>query len=223
MFLFILLFFACLGSFCACYIYRFLHNEDIIFDRSRCPHCKHTLAWWQLLPVISYLLLKGKCHYCKSKISLYYPLHEMLYIVVGCYVYWICDDVGLILLYGLYFSLNYVLSYIDYQTQLVPNHLLLLLLVVVIVLFHPTIFQYGIALGYLLLLTMLYFLKPNQLGYGDVLYICIHSLSMSYIHTSFAILFACILAIIYIIKRESSQIPFIPFLMIGFILLHLLS
>lgn len=67
-----------------------LQELSIVHGRSMCPHCKHTLCPLDLVPVISWVLLGGKCHYCRSKIGLQYPLVEL---ITAClfavsYIYW---------------------------------------------------------------------------------------------------------------------------------------
>lgn len=66
------------GSFLNCVIYRLEKNESFLKGRSYCPKCKHTLSWWDLIPIFSFLILKGKCRYCSKKISLQYPLVEIV-------------------------------------------------------------------------------------------------------------------------------------------------
>ena len=65
------------GSFLNVVIYRLENGEKIVNDRSRCLRCKHTLAWYDLVPVLSFIFLKGKCRYCNNKISWQYPLVEI--------------------------------------------------------------------------------------------------------------------------------------------------
>lgn len=65
------------GSFLNCVIYRLERNESFLRGRSYCPHCKHTLSWQDLIPLFSFLILKGKCRYCSRKISWQYPLVEL--------------------------------------------------------------------------------------------------------------------------------------------------
>ena len=64
------------GSFLNSVIYRLSKKESFLFKRSFCPYCKHTLVWQDLVPLVSYLALRGKCRYCKKSISLQYPLVE---------------------------------------------------------------------------------------------------------------------------------------------------
>ncbi len=70
---------AIIGSFISCLTYR-IQQEDNFYmgGRSYCPQCKTILKWYDLIPLISYLLLKGRCRYCKSKISARYPIIELI-------------------------------------------------------------------------------------------------------------------------------------------------
>lgn len=67
-----------IGSFLNAVIYRLEKGESALRGRSYCPHCKHPLAWYDLIPLLSFLLLGGKCKYCKGNISLQYPLVECI-------------------------------------------------------------------------------------------------------------------------------------------------
>jgi len=66
-----------IGSFLNVVIYRLENGEKIVNDRSRCLSCKHTLNWFDLIPILSFILLKSKCRYCNNKISWQYPLVEI--------------------------------------------------------------------------------------------------------------------------------------------------
>ncbi|MCX6760602.1 MAG: prepilin peptidase [Candidatus Nealsonbacteria bacterium] len=65
------------GSFLNCVIYRIEKEESFLKGRSYCPHCKHSLSWPDLIPVLSFLILKRKCRYCEKLISWQYPLVEI--------------------------------------------------------------------------------------------------------------------------------------------------
>src|ERR1700733_9360461 len=66
-----------IGSFLNCVTYRIEQESSFLKGRSYCPNCKHTLAWYDLVPVFSFLWLGGKCRYCHQKISWQYPLVEI--------------------------------------------------------------------------------------------------------------------------------------------------
>lgn len=67
----------CIGSFLNVVVLRAFSGESIVLPPSHCPKCDHKLAWYDNIPLFSYLFLRGKCRYCKEKISLQYPLVEL--------------------------------------------------------------------------------------------------------------------------------------------------
>ncbi len=69
---------SCVGSFLNVCIYRIPLDQSVAWPASHCMRCGHRLAWWQNLPVVSYFLLRGKCHYCKAPFSFRYALVELL-------------------------------------------------------------------------------------------------------------------------------------------------
>lgn len=76
-YLIIFLFGLSVGSFLNCVIYRLQTGQSFLRGRSYCPHCKHILNWQDLIPVFSFIILEGKCRYCKKPISWQYPLVEL--------------------------------------------------------------------------------------------------------------------------------------------------
>ena len=77
----------CIGSFLNVVILRALSNESIVFPASKCPKCQHKLLWWHKIPILSYILLRGKCGFCGEKISIQYPVVEFLTGVVFVLVF----------------------------------------------------------------------------------------------------------------------------------------
>lgn len=83
------------GSFFTLATYRIPRKQDIVFKTSYCPNCKHELKFWDLIPVLSYIFIGGKCRYCSEKISVRYPLFELsngvifviLYMMFGLSIY----------------------------------------------------------------------------------------------------------------------------------------
>lgn len=100
----------------------------LAFPASHCPHCAHRLAWWENLPVLSWLLLRGRCHACHAAISLRYPMVELtsagLAAGLAAYFGWGWPLLGAALLTGYLL----VLAWIDADTQLLPDCLTLPLL-----------------------------------------------------------------------------------------------
>ena len=69
---------ACIGSFLNVVIYRLPQSESVVFPRSHCPHCSEELNQFDLIPIFSWLFLRGRCRYCNKKISIKYPFIEIL-------------------------------------------------------------------------------------------------------------------------------------------------
>jgi len=72
----------CIGSFLNVVILRGLSGESIVMPPSKCPACDHKLYWWHNIPIISYILLRGKCGFCKAPISIQYPLVEGFTVII---------------------------------------------------------------------------------------------------------------------------------------------
>ena len=72
----------CLGSFFNVVILRTLANESIVFPPSKCPNCGNRLLFWHNIPILSYILLRGKCYFCKKKISIQYPIVELVTMIL---------------------------------------------------------------------------------------------------------------------------------------------
>ena len=68
----------CIGSFLNVVILRALSEESIVFPASKCPKCQTPLKWWHNIPVLSYIMLGGKCAFCKENISIQYPIIELI-------------------------------------------------------------------------------------------------------------------------------------------------
>ncbi len=79
----------CVGSFLNVVALRLLSQEDFIFERSKCPDCGKKLYWYDNIPLLSYFLLRGKCRNCSSKISLQYPIIELLTGILFISVYYL--------------------------------------------------------------------------------------------------------------------------------------
>ncbi len=75
------------GSFVNAWVYRLAHGKSIAAGRSFCPHCQHTLAPWDLVPLVSFLFLRGRCRYCKKTISWQYPGVEAITALLFLYAY----------------------------------------------------------------------------------------------------------------------------------------
>lgn len=112
-----------IGSFLNVCIYRIPRKLSIIKPSSFCPSCGNSIKWWHNMPVLSFVILKGKCAYCGAKISLRYPVVEILNGIFYVLAY---------LNFGLTISLPFVLifisaliviSFIDFDFQIIPDEI----------------------------------------------------------------------------------------------------
>ncbi len=82
-----------IGSFLTSYTYRWPRGYSAVKGRSLCPHCKRKIAWFDNIPVLSYVFLRGKCRFCRKKISIRYPLIELgtaLIFLINFYFFNLC-------------------------------------------------------------------------------------------------------------------------------------
>ena len=111
-----------IGSFLNVAIFRLEKNESFIVGRSYCPNCRHQLSWRDLFPVLSFILLSGKCRYCKKPISFQYPLVEMatavLFILI---VYFSFPDMFLAVFWMIIASLLMVIFVYDLKYYIIPS------------------------------------------------------------------------------------------------------
>jgi leader peptidase (prepilin peptidase)/N-methyltransferase len=128
------------GSFANVLIARYETLGTVVNSRSACPNCDHQLAWYDLVPVLSFLLLGAKCRYCKKPISWQYPIIELLTALLAVLLYW---QLGL-----------------SYSSVLLFVILELLVIIAVIDLYHfviPDIYMFPV-----IALSLLYALTQNQ-------------------------------------------------------------
>jgi leader peptidase (prepilin peptidase)/N-methyltransferase len=111
------------GSFLNVCIYRLPRHESIVFPASHCTVCGKAIAWYHNLPVVSWLLLRGQCASCGDRISVVYPLVELLTgIVFVAHYHWI--GVNLLLVPRLIFACGrIVLAFIDLRHRILPNEI----------------------------------------------------------------------------------------------------
>lgn len=119
---FIFLFGLAAGSFLNVCIYRLPRGESIVRPRSRCLHCHTPIAAHDNIPVVSYLLLGGRCRHCRSRIGLFYPLVELAAGMLLLALYWQHGLSPLALKKALLGLVLLVLIVTDLRERLLPDH-----------------------------------------------------------------------------------------------------
>lgn len=224
-----------IGSFLNVLIER-LSKEESIGGRSHCDFCKHTLAPADLVPVFSYLFLRGKCRYCRKKLSPQYPLVEILTGIIFV-LSWTYSPFVTIPLLILTIALSCVLEVIviaDLKYQIIPDEMQIVLVVIGLAMFTlqgvaPSAVLVRIAEGALIMTPILFLYlitKGKGMGFGDVkLAFGIGILLGTYkgalaLYIAFltgAVVGVCLLATTK--SKMKSKIAFGPFLVVGIVAL----
>jgi len=220
---------ACVGSFLHVVGYRLPTGSYFSSARSKCTHCEHTLRGYELIPLISYLFLRGKCSKCHMGISFMYPASE---IVCGSLfvLSYMRFGYSLNLAFALLFvSLLFVLAVCDIYYYILPNILVFLLFILIFIWTLTTehiSFSASLTsvLFSLLLLGLLIYFTKGGMGLGDFKLLAVLAYFFglqTYLHLLFL---SSLLAIIYYIftiyiSKKSSYLFFGPFIALAACLL----
>lgn len=214
-----------IGSFLNVCIFRIPKQENIVKIRSHCMNCGYQLKWYDLVPVFSYLCLGGKCRSCKQKISVQYPLIELLNGVLYCTVFAVYGISVEALLYALLASALITLSVIDLRTYEIPigiNIFILTLGLIRIVMDYADWLDY--AVGFFLVSGFLYIVhlvtKGRGIGGGDIKLMAVSGLLLGWKQILLAFVLGCIIgSVIHMIRMKMSgqghMLAFGPYLSVG--------
>jgi prepilin signal peptidase PulO-like enzyme (type II secretory pathway) len=241
----------CAGSFVNALVWR-LHEQkrskkadkklSILNGRSMCVHCRHELTWYDLIPLFSWLLLRGKCRYCKKPISVQYPLVELIsgLIFVGSYLLWPNtvhqDGQWLLLAAWLVSSVGLLaLAIYDLRWMLLPTRIIYPTLAVAVIGRAGYIFFFANRPGRALLLWLtsvlvasgifyaLFAINQKLIGFGDVRLGYITGTLLAAPQKSLAMIFiASLLGALVALpdlirgrKTMASRLPYGPFLILA--------
>ncbi len=229
-----------IGSFLNVVIYRVPRHESIVHPPSHCPGCGRPIRAYQNIPILSWLLLKGRCASCAQPISIQYPLVEL---ITGCLFFAVFLRYGLSFKTAVYLPFTAVLialSVIDFQTKLLPDVMTLPTAIIASVLslltLHPAVHAVweitplratlGILFGAgpLALVAWIYYLMTRRegLGIGDIkLMIATGALlgpAPAFLTIFIGAVTGTVISLPLLFSRSENryrQIPFGPFLSIG--------
>lgn len=224
----ILLYGIVIGSFVNVCIYRIPLKEDIVKERSHCMSCGHILQWYELIPLVSYVVQKGKCRECGTKLSVQYPLIEglngVLYVVVAVINGLNVDS----LLYCLLISALITLSVIDWRTYEIPIGINIFILTLGLIM---TVLHYGDwlnhVIGFLAVSVFIYIIilatKGRGMGGGDMKLMAAAGLMLGWKEIILAFILGCILgSVIHVIRMKVSKaertLAFGPYLSLGILI-----
>jgi len=224
---------AVLGSFYNVLGIRIPRHESIVKHDSHCEKCGHLLKWYELIPIISFLALRGKCSSCKAKISLMYPFSEL-----------VCGILFALSFYSYGFSIELLISLVissllivvivsDLNYMIIPDRFIVISSILIIIF---KIIGYGIedtlysilsgivSFGVMFLIMKFgsYVFKKEAMGGADVKLMFIVGLCTEPFLALIVIIVASVLALppaLFLLYKEKERIiPFGPFIVIGLLI-----
>ncbi len=223
---------AAVGSFLNVCIFRIPSKTSIIKPASRCPHCLVPLHYYDNIPVLSFIILRGKCRNCSGKISWRYPLVELLTAVLALMLFLKFGLTIVFFTYFVFFAVLIIITFIDLDHQIIPD---VLSLPGIPVFFLASVFLVGlpwkdallgvlIGGGVLLAIALGYELitKREGMGGGDIKLLAMIGGFLGWKSLLFVLLFSSLLGAIVgftliILKNQDMKyaVPFGPFLAAG--------
>lgn len=222
-----------MGSFLNVCIHRLPRGESLLYPPSHCPECGSSIRWFDNIPLISYLLLKGRCRSCKRHISFQYPLVEAItgFLFLSAFLPYSLNSsiISLFPLLGDLLLISFLIPifFIDLKHQIIPNSLSYPLIIsgVIFGFLQQTLLSSAVGAGigggtlFLIYFIASRVLKEEGMGAGDIkLSIGIGAFlggekTLLFLFLSFIIggIFAAIFLLLHL-KERRERIPFAPFL-----------
>ena len=224
----------CVGSFLNVVIYRLPNKMSLAKPNSHCPSCKYELRWYDNIPVLSYLMLGGKCRKCKKHISFRYTAVELantLLWLLCAFLFWE-KSIPLACIYMVVSSVFICVFFIDLEHKIIFDRFQIILLVLgAASIFFDKDFGWlshviggvvGFAVFYLISWGFEKLCGKEGLGGGDVKLAGVVGLLLGWERLLLGLLIATIPAAVIMLilskgkRGESRQFPFAPFLVVGF-------
>ena len=214
-----------IGSFANVLIFRLPEHENIVTEHSHCTSCGHRLKWYDLVPLFSWMFLRGQCRYCKARISAQYPVIEAVN-GFGYVLIFIFNGLNLSsILYALCFSVLTAITVIDWRTYEIPaglNITILILGAVHLALDYSNFSYYLIGMvsvsGFLLILYIV--TGGRGIGGGDIKLMASAGLLLGWKHIILALVIGCIAgSVVHLtlmkIRKKGRVLAFGPYLSTG--------
>ena len=228
------------GSFSNVCIYRLPNDQSVVKGRSFCPSCKDQIKWYDNIPFLSFIFLKGKCRNCSNKISSQYFLVEFISaisFVIIYHLYGISVTTLLLIILSIFFI---IIFFIDLKHYIIPNELTFPLMFIGFVKsFEPNLNQtifpnyinslIGGVFGYLIIWLIIFFYKKVRnkegMGLGDAKLMAVVGFWFGWVSIPFTIFISSFVALFFTVpsllkktRDMTTQIPFGPYIIIGCII-----
>ena len=220
------------GSFSNVCIYRIPRNESMIYPASHCPKCRSSIKPIDNIPLLSYILLKGKCRNCGSKISIQYPVVEFLTGIIYIFIFLIYGLTLQSLIYIILSSALIIIAFIDLNEQIVPDIISLPGIVIGLILsffvpyisFINSVLGVVVGGGIILVIGLVgsVIFKKEAMGGGDVKLAAMIGAFLGWKYTIISLFLGFFLGalvgiflILSKIKSKEDMVPFGPFIALG--------
>jgi leader peptidase (prepilin peptidase)/N-methyltransferase len=230
-----------LGSFFNVLIIRLPKNKKgILSGRSYCPNCKKKIKWFDNLPIISFIILKGKCRKCKKKISFQYPLLEWFSAISFIFLFYYFDNYFEAFYFQIIILILIAIFLIDLRYSIIPNELnytlILIAFLQIFILNFESFFikdinqaLIGGILGYGIIWVIIFLYDKlrniEAMGFGDAKLMTAIGLLFGWKSIPFVLFFGSIIGLLMVApslvtkkKKLTTQIPFGPALIISAVL-----
>lgn len=234
----VLLFGLAMGSFAACMGYRIPNKISTYKERSFCPKCKKQLKWYMNIPLLSYIFLKGRCAYCKERISLFYPIVELTSGLLYLLAFEIYINTEFIDLYSFLLLITLSTAFLitsvsDFLYYYISDRVILITLIIILVLKY-IFFGFNVTLQSIISATSMFALmlfikfcgdkifKKESLGGGDIKLMGVIGAVLGFVPSLVALFISSILGLLFSLFAKSDDnshiVPFGPFLLISTII-----
>ena len=216
---------AIIGSFLNVVIYRIPKGESIVFPSSHCQSCHKELKWYHNIPVLSWLVLGGKCAYCNAPISKQYPMVELITALIFVMLYMKLGLVWYLPFVLASFSALFALVMIDFKYFAVPDSVNFFALAMALI--QPDFIDAAInaaiaALAlYLLGLGVSLLFKKEAMGSADVIVAATMAALLGFPNFFVALFLSAILAIVPSMVAKDRMVPFVPFLALATFIVYI--
>lgn len=224
-----------IGSFLNVCIYRIPRKESIVLPSSHCINCSISIKWYDNIPVFSYVILKGKCRYCKEKIPIQYPIIELLNGIIYLLLFNKFDLSVDFIFYGLISSILIVVAIIDLKEMIIPDSLLAIVLILSILSKLTSYYRNQISInlldslgavilagGFFLIIIIL---SHGGMGEGDVTLIStlgfLLGIRLILLNIFLSFILGGVISVFLLLRKIKSKhdpIPFGPFIIVGFMM-----
>jgi leader peptidase (prepilin peptidase)/N-methyltransferase len=225
---------AVLGSFYNVLGMRIPNHESIVKPRSHCEKCGHVLCWYELIPIVSFLILRGKCRNCKTKLSWLYLFSEVfcgLLFAISYYSFGFSWNLFIVLTVS---SLMILVTVSDLNYMIIPDRFIIISAIIILLVklvgfgFNTFLLSFGYGLlAFVFMFGVMklgsFIFKKEALGGADVKLMFIAGICVEPFLTLLVIIIASVVALpvslFLLYKEKENIIPFGPFLVIGILII----